>query len=70
MVNGAFNFVAHTRDLGFQRGNARFQLIHGKRVKILLYQQNQRIIRTTREEVIKVHAQRVARRRHSVNIEA
>ena len=70
MVNSAFNFVPHPRNLGFEHRNPGLQLFHGKRVQILFDQQTQRIIRATREEFVHIHGFRVARCRHAVNGEA
>ena len=55
MVNGAFNFVSNTLNLAFKHGNAGLQLVYRQRVQILLHQQNQRIIRATREEFVHIH---------------
>lgn len=56
MVNGTFNFLLNPRDFAGQRFGPLVKLFNRKRVKILLEQQGQGVIRPLGKEFVKIHS--------------
>ncbi len=59
MVNGKLPARGGARDLGLQHGDARVELVHGKRVEVLPGQQGQRIVGSPGEKIVEIHARDV-----------
>jgi len=55
MVNGRFNFLACSGDLGLECGDAAMQFFDGPGIEILAPERGQRIVRALREKFVQVH---------------
>ena len=68
MVNRAFDLRPGTRDFAFQHGDAAVQLVDRQRIEILFGQQNQRIARPLRQDVVQIHGRSVDPEPPQVNV--
>jgi hypothetical protein len=55
MVNGAFNLSSDARYLGFQRGDARLELLDRERIEILACQRDDGIVGAAGQVFFRVH---------------
>ena len=57
MVNRAFDLSARAANLRFEHPDARFQLLDGERVEILLGEHHQRIARRLGQQIVEIHGE-------------
>jgi len=67
MVNGALGMFTDALDLGFERGDARVQLLDRKGIEILAAERDEGIVGTSGQEIVCIHVQSVDRFGLAVN---
>jgi putative PIG3 family NAD(P)H quinone oxidoreductase len=67
MVNGTSDFFFDPGNFGFERGDARLQLLDRKRIEVLAAERDDRIVRTLGQEIFRIHASKVDPKRRGVN---
>ena len=67
MVNCILNFCTRPRDLGLEQSDALIELVHRKRIEVLLAQLGSKVVLATRQVFFCVHALNVDPGRGDVN---
>jgi len=67
VVNGILNFAFAPRNFAFQQRDAFVELVHGKRVEVLLSELSGEVVLATRQIFVGVHALNVDPDRSDVN---
>jgi hypothetical protein len=67
MVNGGFNLSSSTNDFGFERGDARVEILDRKGIEILAAEQGDGIVGAAGQDFLRVHAPKVDPKGSAVN---
>ena len=67
MVNGAFKLLSNAHDLGFERGDARRQLLDREWIEILATERSDGIVGTSGQDFLAIHAPKVDPNGSAVN---